>query len=95
MIDDNHNEDDDKMMVRMVMIVIIWIMVIGNDRRSFSIFGNFGKVRVSVFHLGRFAKVESIFGQNEVAPGIDMGGNQHISASFGTVRSILGSPVWP
>ena len=65
-----------------MMVVVIINKLTEKNRKSFLIFGNFGEIWVSVFHVkGNYA--------------IDWKGSQHICASFGTIQSIPRSPVWP
>ena len=68
---------------------------IEKNQKSFSIFGNSGKVWVSIFHVRRFEKVELILGGNKADIAIDKGHRQQICASFRTNQSILRSLVWP
>ena len=78
----------------MVLPIGLSICIIEKNLKSFSIFGNSGKIWVSVLHFRRFAEVDSTFGRNEAVPALGRGRSQHIWATVRTIRSILGSPVW-
>ena len=64
-------------------------------KKSFLIFGNSGKIWLSIFHVRRVLKAGKNYGRNEAAPAIDRGGRKHICTSFRTIRSTPRSPVWP